>query len=176
MIFKAFGLLYLSVVACFGQSAIEPDIADVFWRFDDGKLVPLERQATGTTHGKVGFGSMKITAQLPGGKSPVRFRVGELLEFIVRSPMAVTTDPATIYSLWNLDAKKDRRELVMMTSSGSLFHATTKTGQSLGKNMTVEFSTYGEWSVKMSTKDLPPGEYAVGRLGGQAVFCFGVDK
>jgi hypothetical protein len=119
MILKAFGLLFLSAVACIGQSAIEPDIADVFWRFDDGRLAPLERQSTGTTHGKVGFGSMKITAQLPGGRSPVRFHAGVPLEFIVRSPMATTTDPATIYSLWILDAKKDKRELMMMTSSGS---------------------------------------------------------
>jgi hypothetical protein len=164
-------------MACFGQVVVEPDMADVFWRLGDGKLVPLERQGTGTMHGKAGFGSMKVTAQLPGAKSPVRFHAGEQLEFVVRSSLVTAVDPATIYALSVLDAKKNMRELAMMTGSASLFHgATTKTGSALEKNLPVEFSKYGDSSVKLVMKSLPPGEYALGRTGSQVVFCFGVDK
>ena len=177
MVFKAFGVLFLSALSCFGQAAVEPDMVDVFWRLGDGKLVPLERQGTGTMHGKAGFGSMKVTAQLPGAKSPVRFRAGEQLDFVVRSSLLAAVDPATIYALWALDAKKNMRELAMMTGSASLFHgATTKVGSALDKNLPVEFSKYGESSIKLATKPLAPGEYAVGRSGSQVVFCFGVDK
>src|ERR1035437_401216 len=62
------------------KSVSEPEFNEVFYRLDAGTLMPLEHQNTGTTHVSMGF-SMKGTIEIPGGKSPVRFRAGERLEF-----------------------------------------------------------------------------------------------
>jgi hypothetical protein len=159
------------------DSVSEPEFADVFYRLDAGKLMPLERQDTGTPHVSVGL-SMKGTTELPGGKSPVRFHAGERLEFIVRSGLSATQDPATVYHLRALNIKKNKRELLILTTKATFFHgATAKTGAALGE-LPLEFTRYGAVSIKVTTAPLPPGEYAVGTnagLPGQAVFCFGVD-
>ena len=91
------------------NSLIEPDTAEVFYGLENSKLVPLERQ-TATIHGKAsGFivMSMKSSSEFPGGKSPIRFRSGEPLDFVVRSVLALSAvDPNTLYSLRRLDEKK----------------------------------------------------------------------
>jgi hypothetical protein len=159
------------------QSASEPDFAEVFYRLDAGKLVPLERQ-TAAIRGKAsGFVvmSMKSVSDFPGGKSPVRFRTGELLEFVVRSPIASSAvDPNTLYCLRKLDTKKNKRELVIMAGHASPFGASTKTDLAQGV-LPVEFSRYGNASIKLITEVLPPGEYALSHVYAQTVFCFGVD-
>src|ERR1700681_675596 len=56
-----------------------------------------------------GIMSMKSVSEFPGGKSPVRFRSGEPLEFVVRSVLASSAvDPNTLYSLRHLDGKKSK--------------------------------------------------------------------
>jgi hypothetical protein len=101
---------------------IEPDTAEVFYGLENKKLIPLERQ-TATIHGKTsGFiiMSMKSVSEFPGGKSPVRLRSGEPLEFVVRSVLASSAvDPNTLYSLRHLDEKKSKRELVIMAGHAS---------------------------------------------------------
>ena len=152
-------------------------MADIFYRLDEGKLVPLERQAAafhGSAHGFVMM-SMKTAAEFPGAKSPVRLTSGQHLEFIVRSLFSVSSvDPSTLYSLRKLDSKKTKRELVMMSGHASPLGASATSTPAEGV-LPVEFSRYGASSLKMTTGQLAPGEYAVGRPYGPSVFCFGVD-
>ena len=151
---------------------VEPDTAEVFYKLEDSKLIPLERQ-TATIHGKAsGFivMNMKSVSEFPGGKSPVRFHSGEPLDFVVRSFAASSAvDPNSLYTLRRLDEKKKRRELVIMAGHFSPLGASTQTNLAQGV-LPVEFSKYGNGSIKLRTAPLPPGEYAVSRIYGQTVF------
>jgi hypothetical protein len=174
---KLFTVVALAV-ACFAQSVVpEPEMADVFYRLDGDKLVPLERQAAAiraNVHGYIVM-SMKTASEFPGAKSPVRFKSSEHLDFVVRSAIpASVIDPNTIYSLRKLTHKKKTRELVIMSGHATPFGASATTTPAEGV-LPVEFSRYGTSSLKMTAGPLAPGEYAVGHPYGPAVFCFGVD-
>ena len=108
----------------------EPDTAEVFYKLGDGKLIPLERQ-TATIHGKASrfiVMNMKSVSEFPGGKSPVRFRSGEPLDFVVRSAIASSAvDPNSLYTLRRLDEKRKKRELVIMAGHASPVGVSTQT-------------------------------------------------
>ncbi|MGD1097547.1 MAG: hypothetical protein ABSB35_36870 [Bryobacteraceae bacterium] len=164
-------------LACFAQTTPEPEVADIFFRLDQNKLVPLERQSAAIRGGAHGFivMSIKSASEFPGAKSPVRFKRGEPLEFVVRSAIRVSlVDPNTIYCLRKLNGKKKTRELLITSGHASPIGASTTTTPAEGM-LPVEFSKYGDSSLKMTTGALSPGEYAVGHPYGPAVFCFGVD-
>ena len=132
-----------------GQSAPEPDIADIFYRLEGERLVQLERQGAATQTGAHGFivMTMKSSAEFPGGKSPVRFKAGEPLTFIVRSAIPIgSIDPNTIYHLRRLVAKKKTRELVTMSGNANPFGVSTKINGTTGL-LPVEFSKYGDHSL-----------------------------
>ena len=61
-----------------------------------------------------------------------------------------------------------------MAGHASPLGASTQTNLAQGV-LPVEFAKYGDASIKLHTGPLPPGEYAVSRIYGQTVFCFGVD-
>jgi len=155
----------------------EPEFVDVFFQLDAGKLVSLERQ-TAAIQGKAsGFivMSMKASWELPGGKSPVRFRSDQSLDFVVRSAFATSNvDPSTFYLLHKLNSKKKTRELVMMVGHASPGSATMNTDPAQG-SIPLTFARYGTSSLKMTTVPLPPGEYGLSRPYAQTVFCFGID-
>jgi hypothetical protein len=155
----------------------EPEFANVFFRLDAGKLVPLERQ-TAAVQGKAsGFivMSMKAASEFPGAKSPIRFDAGKALDFVVRSPFASSTvDPDTLYTLRKLSGKKKSRELVIMAGHVTPLGMSTNSGLAEGA-LPVTFARYGASSMKLTTGPLPPGEYAVSALHAQTVFCFGID-
>jgi hypothetical protein len=143
-----------------GHSVSEPEFEGVFFRLVAGNLVPLEREPVpvpGNVNGGVlGIvASVRGTYSVAGGKSPVRFRAGETLEFIVRAPSA-TADPTDTYHLRKLAPKKTERE-------------------STKNFLPLQFSRYGTSSYRISTSGLPPGEYALRRVNAESVFCFGVD-
>ena len=156
------------------ETVLEPEFPDVFFGLDAGKLVPLERQAMGNLHAGA-FGG-KYTAEFPGGKSPVRFRSGDPLEFVIRR--VADSDPAGMYHLRTLMADKKKRQFIIMSVHlTSPFSATAKFGASEG-DVPTTYSRYGASSIKMAVSKLPVGEYALGiSFGGtgQAMFCFGVD-
>jgi hypothetical protein len=105
----------------------------------------------------------------------VRFKAGELLTFVVRSPVPVSTvDPNTIYLLRRLGTKKKTRELITSSGHVSPFGASTVRNPDEGA-VPVTFSLYGDYSLKLETTALAPGEYALGRPNGWPLFCFGVD-
>jgi hypothetical protein len=171
-------MMSMLAVACFAQAVpSEPEMADIFYRLDQDKLIPLERQSAAMHTGAHGFivMSMKSSSEFPGAKSPIRFKSGESLAFVVRSVVPTfAVDPNTFYCLRKLVSKKKTRELVMMSGHASPIGATTTMTPAEGM-LPVEFSKYGNYSLKMVAAQLPPGEYAVGRPYGPSVFCFGVD-
>jgi hypothetical protein len=156
---------------------IEPDTSEVFYRLDSGKLISLERQ-TAVIHSKTsGFivMSMKTVTEFRGGKSPVRFPSGEPMDFVVRSVLGASgVDQNTFYCLRHLDEKKKTRELLTMVGHASPMGASAQMNVDQGV-LPVEFGKYGSGSIKLHTEPLPSGEYAVSRIYGQTVFCFGVD-
>ena len=165
-------------LTCVAQTAVpEPEMADIFYRLDGDKLIPLERQAAaihGNAHGFIVM-SMKTASEFPGSKSPVRFKSGGHLDLIVRSVIPTTAvDPNTLFVLRKLNSKKKTRELVIMSGHAQPFGASTTMTPAEGV-LPVEFSRYGSSSLKMTTGELAPGEYAVGHPYGPAVFCFGLD-
>jgi hypothetical protein len=164
--------------SAYGQDTVtEPEFADVFFRLDAGKLIPLERQ-TATIQGKAsGFIVMnaKAVSDFPGAKSPIRFASGRPLEFVVRMLVAsLTEDPNALFVLRKLDVKRKSRELVISSSHFTPIGGSSKSPLAEGV-LPVDFSRYGASSVKMMTVALPPGEYAVSRIHGQSIFCFGID-
>jgi hypothetical protein len=159
------------------SAAPEPEMADIFYRLDGAKLVPLERQAASIHSGAHGFivYGMKSASEFPGAKSPARFKSGGHFDLIVRSAIPVSAiDPNTIYCLRKLNSKKTKRELIIMSGHVQPFGVSTSTPTAEGV-LPVEFSRYGMSSLKMTTGELAPGEYAVGHPYGPALFCFGVD-
>ena len=117
-------------LACFAQTTPEPEVADIFFRLDQNKLVPLERQSAAIRGGAHGFivMSIKSASEFPGAKSPVRFKRGEPLEFVVRSAIRVSlVDPNTIYCLRKLNGKKKTRELLITSGHASPIGASTTT-------------------------------------------------
>jgi hypothetical protein len=175
--------LLLVVLMCSGLAGVaqetvaEPEFADVFFRLDAGKLAPLERE-TAVIQGKAsGFivMSTKAASEFPGARSPVRFHSDQPLEFVVRSPFASSSvDPNTLYVLRKLKDKKKSRELVIMAGKVTPIGGSTKTNLAEAV-LPVTFARYGDTSIKITTGPLLPGEYALSRLYGQTVFCFGVD-
>ena len=181
MSIRILGLSIMLIVAACSvlaqESVAEPDMADVFYRLDTGKLVPLERQATAYKGGAHGFVvmKMKMGATLPGGKSPVRFKAGEPLEFVVKSLLSgAYSDQAALYFLRQLEAKKNQRELTTTKGTFTPIGGSATTAPLAGV-LPVEFAHYGTGSLLVKTAGLRPGEYAIGRNYGPFAFCFGVD-
>jgi hypothetical protein len=164
----------LAVVLAFtgiAWSQSEPDAPEVFFRLDGTKLVALERQNPPFKIKARGFivVASSMSAQLKGGKSPIRVAAGQV-DLVIRT---AATDPQSIFVLRRLDAKKDSRQIVVSRGHVTPVGATFDSNNS-GSSMPVEFARYGQGSVKASAK-LPAGEYAIGRPMGPALFCFGVD-
>jgi hypothetical protein len=156
----------------------EPEFADTFAALTpSGDLSPLERQTAQIHTGAGGFmvASGKAAYEIPGEKSPVRFTAGQPLSFVVRSSLAATdVDPATQFVLRHLDMKKKNREIAFSTTHATPFGAHTNTNLNAGQ-IPISFAHYGASSYRITASNLPPGEYALSRIYGQEVFCFGVD-
>jgi hypothetical protein len=84
-------------------------------------------------------------------------------------------DPNSMYVLRKLEQRKNGRCLTVMAGHFSPVGGSVSTNFAQG-GLPVEFARYGGGSLKLTSGDLPPGEYAVSRAHGQALFCFGVDK
>jgi hypothetical protein len=170
--------LLLAISFCAAQAPVrEPEFADVFFRLENGQLTALEREPITMKGGAHGFIVMnvKVTARFPGGNSTVRFKAGEPLDFVVRSPFAAgAADPATLYILRKLDAKKDHREVTFTGGRFTPLGGSTSTNFQEG-TLPVTFSKYGKASYQVNNPGLPPGEYALGSIYPRVLFAFGVD-
>ena len=169
----------LVALTSFAQTTVkEPEFADTFAALSaSGDLVPLERE-TATIHaGGGGFivASSKVAYEIPGEKSPVRFHSAPELVFVVRSSLAQTdTDPATFYVLRKLDPKKKNREIAFSTGHFTPLGGHVTTNLNAGQ-LPLAFARYGASSYRVTASNLAPGEYALSRIYGQDVFCFGID-
>jgi hypothetical protein len=159
----------LAVFSGLAQDIKEPEFPDVVYALDAGKLVQLERQEAGSQAGRAGLVGAKAAMEIPGPQSPVRLPSGHQLDFIVKSPASLESDPGSLYHFRKARSRKQSREIVLITASP--FRA-KKTTENL---IPFAFSKYGTSSLRLTVGPLEPGEYAVGRQRGQVLFCFGVD-
>jgi hypothetical protein len=172
-------VICLTALVSFAQAPVkEPEFADTFAALSaTGDLIPLEHE-TATIHaGGGGFmvASSKAAYEISGEKSPVRFHRAPELVFIVRSSLAQTdTNPATLYVLRKLDPKKKTREIAFSTGHFTPFGGHATTNLNAGQ-IPISFARYGTSSYRITATNLAPGEYALSRVYGQDVYCFGVD-
>jgi hypothetical protein len=170
--------LVLSYVV-FGQEVKkvqEPEYLGIFYLLDlsTGNLTPLERQ-TAETKVKVkamGYGGAKSTVEFKGEKSPVRFKEGQKLEFVVLVS-SQQIDPQGIIQFFSLESKNGKRQLVIAKASSM-----GMSGKSVMSERAVPFnaSKYGTSSFKITpAQNLPPGEYTLSAPGNNDGFCFGID-
>jgi len=169
----------LMALVSFAQTPVkEPEFADSFAALSaTGDLIPLEHETAIIRAGGGGFmvASSKAAYEISGQKSPVRFHSAPELVFIVRSSLAQTdTDPATLYELRKLDPKKKTREIAFSTGHFTPFGGHASTNLNAGQ-IPISFARYGKSSYRIIATNLAPGEYALSRVNGQDVYCFGVD-
>ncbi len=172
-------VICLTALVSFAQAPVkEPEFADTFAALSaTGDLIPLEHETATIRAGGGGFmvASSKAAYEISGQKSPVRFHQAPELVFIVRSSLAQTdTDPATLYVLRKLDPKKKTREIAFSTGHFTPFGGHATTNLNAGQ-IPITFVRYGKSSYRITATNLAPGEYALSRVYGQDVYCFGVD-
>lgn len=139
----------------------------------DDVRVPLERQTLrAVTEIKfMGYGGAESSVGATGERSPVRFKAGEPLSFVVRV-QDQHTDPSMIYHLSALKPKKGSR-FQSQVKTGSMGLSARSTGQD--SQLPFDAVSYGAEFVRLTPRTpLPPGEYMIG-LGGLDEFLFGVD-
>jgi hypothetical protein len=160
----------------------EPEFNGIVFYLDpSGALVPLERQnATADVKMKaMGWGGMRSSNTYNGPKSPVRFKEGQNIRFVVRNPYlpgsGIEPRPDRLVTLDVLKTSTNKRELGVMNTPG--------VGAAFGQKGKIEqetlrplsFSRYGEQSYQISPeKPLEPGEYLI-RYGLSESFLFGID-
>lgn len=157
----------------------EPEFADVVFGLDGSKLLPLERETVAVkmkAGGYVFVGTVTGFIEIPGGKSQVRLRGGRAMEFVVRTANR-EIDPAGVYQLHMLIAKKNKRQAVTVTGRVTALGSSSVNTKPTDDIIPVQFTHYGSASYKITTPPLAPGEYAFGfgHPGAMDVFCFGVD-
>src|ERR1039457_213770 len=149
-LFHALAVAAVFASTCMGQAVVpEPEFADVFFRLDGDKLVPLERQVATMKGGAGGFivMKMKMTAEFPGAKSPIRF-ASVPLTFVVRiMAYAAMGDPNATYILRKLEQNKSTRRLIFMSGHFSPIGGSVATNMVQG-GLPVEFAKYGDGSLK----------------------------
>lgn len=163
----------------------EPEFLGTFFLIDSttGNLIPLERQ-TPAQNAKIkgfGLGGVEMSMIISGDKSPVRFKEGQKLNFVVLSS-SQQIDPQGLVHLFSLDSAKAERhfQVAKVGFSG---------GGDKSQASAIQFnaSKYGISSFMITpAEDLVQGEYLLsgafssasfGGLSGPSNdgFCFGID-
>jgi hypothetical protein len=123
--------------------------------------------------------SAKSSAEFKPGRSPARLTAGQL-EFVVSTPLAASSaDFNSMYALRSLQAKRNKRELVIAKAHGYIVPGTTSANANLAEGeIPIVITKYGQHSLKITpSSPLPPGEYAVSmRAAFLDLFCFGVGE
>jgi hypothetical protein len=162
---------------------VEPEYIGVFVALDpsSGALIELERHTT-TQHTKLkglGFGGGEGYLEVPGERSPIRFKADAVPPFLVRAA-SQQADPQSSIRLISWTVEKGSRRVTVATVGP--MGIGTKTG--VDENLLLFNATrYGESSFKIvPAQPLRPGEYALGRPAGiethgagQDSFSFGID-
>jgi hypothetical protein len=157
------------------ENVQEPEyIGTVFFLNPAGALLPLEKQLPNTQAKAIagGLGGAKVSVIFNGPASPVRFKVGQDIQFVVRLN-ANGIDPESLVSLEVLKVSKDHREVVA-ARAGSLGLSSKSTSGEFTRPL--NFSKYGQQSVKLSSAEpLAPGEYVITTRRERSAFLFGID-
>ena len=155
-----------------------PQYDEIFYRYDRvaGKLIDLERQvaAVASKPKALGFAGYKAFFYLRGGRSPVRFRQGDLLEFVVALPQR--TDPHTV-QFFVLRQAKEQRELVQQESNRPSPLGVGQSHSVLDRSeIPYEVQKYGESAYRLiPSEPLPPGEYSLSFSTNNVAYAFGID-
>jgi len=157
----AFALSFSTVSLAQKEKAFEPQYASVFYYLRaSGEAVELERQIANLVPKGI-----KTLYVIPGEKSPVRFRAGVEMQFVVR----VTEDfdiASTTLQLYRFDSQNGMRQMLFKNEDLRRNKATLK----------LNAERYGSSSLKVvPTQKLAPGEYCLSRSTIAQGFCFGVD-
>ena len=145
------------------NTVAEPDLIGVLY-FENqfGSLQSLE-QNRGVPRKRVSGNSQQTYWEMAGASSPVRFKSGQKMLFVIRLENGI--DPTT-FSLFPLETKNDSRRTGSdprnKTAPMTLLFNVTKIGE----------STYS----LMPSQDLAAGEYAFSPKNSDAAYCFGVDR
>jgi hypothetical protein len=129
------------------------------------------RQQRSQSHGKCG---VEVERAFFPGEMARFFWLATALAMPLLSSGA---SPSEIISTWPIAVCMPRtfkRAVLLMSGHAQPFGGSATTTPAEGV-LPVEISRYGGSSLKMTTGELAPGEYAVGHPYGPAVFCFGVD-
>ena len=165
----------LTLVAQEVKKVQEPEyIGIVFYLDPAGALSPLERQQPNiqTKVKALGYGGAQSSTVFKGSKSPVRFKAGQDIRFVVRLN-APGIEPDSLVKLDVLKVSKDQRGVVMAKAGAMGFGAKSTNGEA---QRPLNFSKYGEQSLQASPAGpLDPGEYVITTMGGQSGFLFGID-
>jgi len=170
-------LLLTFCYAVFGQDVKkvqEPEYLGVFFLLDSstGNLAPLERQTFERRTKVAGIDGTKSTIEIKGEKSPVRFKEGQKLEFVVLVS-SQQIDPQGILQYFSLESKKGKRQMVIAKTNSLGTNAKTVANE---KAVPFNATKYGTSSFKItSAQNLPPGEYTLGVPSSNDGFCFGID-
>ena len=120
----------------------------------------------------MGYGGAKTSIIFKGPTSPVRFKAGQDIQFVVRMN-APGIDPESLVNLDVLKVSKDHREVVIAKAGSMGMNSKSTSGES---QRPLNFSKYGEQSLKLSPAEpLGPGEYVITTKLGQSAFLFGID-
>lgn len=149
----------------------------LFYLDPTGALVPLERQQSNTAF-KVkymGYGGAQSSTTYKGAKSPVRFKAGQDIQFVVRVQTvasALETEPDGMVNLSALKTSKDERSIIFIKTGPMGFGAKSD----VKAGLPLKYNRYGERSLKVSPAEpLEPGEYVMKTGASLGGFLFGVD-
>ena len=169
------------------EAALEPEYIGTFHFLDReaNQLVLLERpkQRIRSKARFHGFGGGKVLAEFDGTKSPVRFKKGQKLEFVVRVSSR-SIDPATLLQLFVVESadptkKQARRGIGGARAIVAIKQRSAWGSVSVDPHGGLEFNAakYGEESFRLvPAGELPPGEYALGfEDGSEYGYFFGID-
>lgn len=173
MLVAAFGLFATQAVAA--DAGLPEYIGNFSGRASGaGAYLPLER-ATGVQQTRVrgfGFGGAEVHYSFPGDSSPVRFKAGQPLEFLLRVA-AQDHDPQSLIQFVAL--KQVNGERVLPMANANMFRSTS-TQHDQDRPFTA--TKYGTSFFKIVPNEpLAPGEYGLATTDNPAPtgFLFGVD-
>lgn len=156
----------------------EPEYLNVFYYLqpESKSLITLERRYPDLAFQTrmLGFGGAKSVYRIEGMKSPIRFKQGSAIGFVVRG-VASGVDPNEVVKLIRLDVKKRARELLVWRVGAMATGATTVNPSD--RAIEIRGVKYGEYSLMIEPVDeLKAGEYALTTDGLGRVYCFGIDE
>jgi hypothetical protein len=120
----------------------------------------------------LGFGGAETHKDIPGAASPVRFKSGEAIEFVVRVA-SQSADPLSYIHFFALDVGKDHRTLhVYRVSTFGFSSRRTSQLQAIAFTAAKMGPDYFRLTL---VQPLPAGEYLWDSDGIPGGYCFGVD-